>query len=82
MLNLNLKNKVVLITGASQGMGFEIAKAFSMQGAKVFLVSRNKQKLKIAVNNIKKKGGIVSYLNGDVSDSKLQIKVFVPNIFK
>ena len=55
MLNLNLKNKVVLITGASQGMGFEIAKAFSMQGAKVFLVSRNKQKLKIAVNNIKKK---------------------------
>ena len=45
MLNLNLRNKVVLITGASKGIGFEVAQAFSNQGAKVFLVSRNKEML-------------------------------------
>ena len=76
MLNLNLKNKVVLITGASKGMGFEIAQAFSMQGAKVFLVSRNKKKLKLAVDKIIKKGGVASYLSGDVSDAKIHDKIF------
>ena len=76
MLNLNLKNKVVLITGASKGMGFEIAQAFSMQGAKVFLVSRNKKKLKISVDKIIKKGGMASYSSGDVSDAKIHDKIF------
>ena len=76
MLNLNLKNKVVLITGASKGMGFEIAQAFSMQGAKVFLVSRNKKKLKLSVDKIIKKGGIASYSSGDVSDAKIHDKIF------
>ena len=76
MLNLNLKNKTVLITGASKGMGFEIAQAFSMQGAKVFLVSRNKEKLKLAVDKIIKKGGIASCLSGDVSNVKIHNKIF------
>jgi 3-oxoacyl-[acyl-carrier protein] reductase len=76
MLNLNLKNKVVLITGASKGMGFEVAQAFSNQGAKVFLVSRNKAMLKIAVGKIIKQGGIASYLSGDVSNVKTHSKVF------
>ena len=33
MLDLNLKNKKVLITGASKGMGFAIAQTFAEQGA-------------------------------------------------
>ena len=48
-MKINLKNKVALITGASQGMGFEIAKCLAMHGAKVFLVSRNKKNLIKAV---------------------------------
>ena len=76
MLNLNLRNKVVLITGASKGIGFEVAQAFSNQGAKVFLVSRNKEMLKIAVSKIIKQGGIASYLSGDVSNAKTHSKVF------
>lgn len=39
------ENKVVVITGASSGIGLELAKEFSGQGAKVVLVARSKDKL-------------------------------------
>jgi short-subunit dehydrogenase len=42
---LKLKDKVVLVTGASGGIGEAIAIAFSRQGAKVVLVSRSRNKL-------------------------------------
>ena len=37
MINPNLKDKVVLITGANHGIGAATAKAFARQGAKVFI---------------------------------------------
>jgi NAD(P)-dependent dehydrogenase (short-subunit alcohol dehydrogenase family) len=40
-----LKDKVVLVTGASGGIGEAIALAFGNEGAKVVLVSRRKEKL-------------------------------------
>jgi NAD(P)-dependent dehydrogenase (short-subunit alcohol dehydrogenase family) len=36
-----LKNKIALITGASRGLGKEIARTFSAAGASLFLVARN-----------------------------------------
>ena len=33
----SLKGKTALVTGATQGIGFEIARLFSAQGAKVFI---------------------------------------------
>lgn len=44
-MNLNLENKKVLITGASQGIGEVIAHAFAEQGCELCLVARNKSKL-------------------------------------
>lgn len=42
---MNLKDKVVLITGASAGIGEAAAKAFDRAGAKLVLVARRKERL-------------------------------------
>ena len=41
-----VKEKVLLITGAAQGIGFEISKAFSEAGAMVVLTDLNEEKVK------------------------------------
>lgn len=43
--NCSLENRVALVCGASQGMGFATAKVFAELGAKVILVARNKDRL-------------------------------------
>ena len=44
-MNTNLKDKVVLITGATGGIGKAIAKAFADEGSKIALTSRTQAKL-------------------------------------
>ena len=39
-----LENKVILITGAGGGIGFETAKYFTIMGAKVIILDINKEK--------------------------------------
>jgi NAD(P)-dependent dehydrogenase (short-subunit alcohol dehydrogenase family) len=41
MMTAPLQNKIALVTGASRGLGKEIARAFSAAGALLFLVARN-----------------------------------------
>jgi len=43
--NFSLKNKTVLITGGSSGIGAEIAKECSLAGARVIIIARNEKKL-------------------------------------
>lgn len=45
---MQLENKCVLVTGANQGFGFEIAKQFSLAGARVLLCARNLELLQQA----------------------------------
>ncbi|MFW5644663.1 MAG: SDR family NAD(P)-dependent oxidoreductase [Bacteroidota bacterium] len=44
----SVKNKVVLITGSSRGLGFTFAKAFAENGARVVLNGRNRESLEEA----------------------------------
>jgi NAD(P)-dependent dehydrogenase (short-subunit alcohol dehydrogenase family) len=42
---MNLQGRVVIVTGASSGIGLATAKLLAKQGAKLVLVSRSKEKL-------------------------------------
>ena len=47
MTNINFKNKTVVITGGSKGIGLEITKTFLKHQANVIILARNKPKRKI-----------------------------------
>ena len=51
-MNLKLNGKTALVTGSSAGIGFEIAKALSAEGADVVLTGRVQAKLDQAVADI------------------------------
>ena len=51
---MHFKNKTVIVTGASSGIGEETAKAFLSSGAKVILVSRNKEKMEASFESYDK----------------------------
>jgi 3-oxoacyl-[acyl-carrier protein] reductase len=44
-MNLGLSSKIVLVTGASRGIGASIAEGFVKEGAHVIIVSRGSQNL-------------------------------------
>jgi len=44
-MNLYLKDKTAVVTGASQGIGRAIAKALALEGVKVFATARNEKRL-------------------------------------
>ena len=52
-MNLGLKNKNVIVTGASRGIGFAIADSFLKEGAKVMLISRGSKLLDDADFNLR-----------------------------
>lgn len=52
-MDLGLKDKKVLITGGSKGIGLACAKAFVAEGARVALVSRSEENLEKARNSLR-----------------------------
>lgn len=52
MAQESYKDRVVLITGGSTGIGFSLAKLFVQEGARVWLVSRRKEVLAEAQKNL------------------------------
>ena len=62
-----IKDKVVVITGASSGIGAVTAKRLAGSGAKVVLGARHEDKLAKLVDEIKKSGGEAVYQVTDVT---------------
>ena len=64
------KNKTVVITGASSGIGRETARAFAREGAEVVLVSRSRKKLERVAEEIHRDGGRAFVIPADVSSEQ------------
>lgn len=70
-MDLNLRNKTVLITGGSKGIGLACAKEFAAEGCNLHLVSRTKQDLENAKKEIEAEHGVrITIHVFDLSDSK------------
>src|ERR671932_768021 len=64
----NLSGKVILVTGASKGIGAEVAKRLAAAGAKVVVnYVGNKAEADSVVTSIKENGGDAIALQADVS---------------
>ncbi len=66
----SLKDKVALVTGASQGIGRDTALALTEAGAKVVVAARNEEKLAALVGEIVLAGGQALAVRMDVADTE------------
>jgi 3-oxoacyl-[acyl-carrier protein] reductase len=69
----SLKDKVALVTGASQGIGWDTAQALVVAGAKVAACARTEEKLALLVGEITAAGGEALAVKMDVADAE-QVK--------
>ena len=64
-----LEDKIVLVTGASSGIGREAAKVIAAHGAKVVAAARREAEIAETVRQIESAGGAASYVITDVTDA-------------
>ncbi|HKI58447.1 MAG TPA: SDR family oxidoreductase [Trueperaceae bacterium] len=69
-MDLGLKGKTALVTGASKGIGLAVAQALAAEGARVALVSRDREALAAAAEGIGRAGGEAVAIPGDVSKAE------------
>lgn len=67
---MQLKGTGVVVTGASRGLGAELARQLAKAGAKVVLVARQEDALQAQVEAIRKEGGEAHGLAADVGDKE------------
>ncbi|VEP11952.1 putative enzyme [Hyella patelloides LEGE 07179] len=63
-----IKNKVVIVTGASSGLGEATALRLAKNGAKLMLAARREDRLQELVADIEKNGGTAKYQVTDVTN--------------
>lgn len=76
MLSQNIKGKVVVITGASSGLGEATARLLSSEGAIVVLAARRAERIEALAENLKAEGGQALAVTTDVTDGR-QVKDLV-----
>jgi NAD(P)-dependent dehydrogenase (short-subunit alcohol dehydrogenase family) len=69
-LELNLKGKTALVTGASKGIGRAVAEGFAQEGCRIHMVARSQEPLQDAVDAISAQFGVETIAHvGDLSDT-------------
>ena len=66
-MNITIENKVVLITGATSGIGEASAVAFAQSGAKVVIGGRREEEGRAVVADIESAGGEATFIRVDVA---------------
>jgi 3-oxoacyl-[acyl-carrier protein] reductase len=72
----DLKDRVALVTGASDGLGLRFAEVLAANGAAVALVARRMEKLKEAQAKIENAGGRAIAVEADVLDRAQMVRAF------
>lgn len=67
---MNLQNKIIVITGASKGLGKELALQLAKEKAKLVLVARDEKDLSDVKKLVEKVGSECEYFVCDVADDK------------
>lgn len=67
---IQLDAKVVIVTGASAGIGRAIARMFAAQGAAIILTARHREALEVVAGEIRAGGGKAYVVAGDVSHAE------------
>ena len=66
-----LLGKNAIVTGASKGIGFAIAKALAVNGVRTLLVARDKVALELRYQEFSRSGATVDFLVGDIANPRL-----------
>ncbi|WP_458413210.1 SDR family NAD(P)-dependent oxidoreductase [Schinkia sp. CFF1] len=75
----DLTGKVALVTGGSKGIGYAMAEALGLYGAKVVISSRGKEEGELAAQKLKEQNINAYYIQCDVT-KKVQIESLVEQI--
>lgn len=68
MNRMDLRGKVVLVTGASRGLGFALAQEFARHGCKLIINARKQDALDIAAEELRRMGASVLAIAADVGN--------------
>jgi NAD(P)-dependent dehydrogenase (short-subunit alcohol dehydrogenase family) len=81
-MNMLLKDKIAIVTGATQGIGRAVANIFSENGAIVILCSRNETRAKLVAEEIEKSTGNKTLAFGVDVSKKDEIDAAVDKVVK
>ena len=79
---MNIEKKVILITGATSGIGETTARMFAEHGAKVVVAGRRVDKGNHVVSEILKNGGDAIFVQSDVSDPDSMQQLIAKSVAK
>lgn len=68
-MDLNLRDKTVVVTGGSKGIGYACAEAFLAEGASVTIVSRSRQNLDAALGRLQRAPRAPRAVEADLTDA-------------